>query len=313
MRRLRRVPRTAVVVGRPRVACRAWSRSEHQFPTFSFLAIAETVNSRLRSSPTFWLVRTVHERQKRSTNSLTCDVKRSWNESNFGWFLRRRLPSMIDNAARGSVFEPTPLSPSTNTDAIPVSLNIEHYPQANRSSLTGNAPVHDRSSSIRSTSALRVCHPRILNKLVARFQVNRIITHRLRSCEIRFFPIVPILALVILPIETEANAGQEKTDPFRGRSGRSRRGNEAQRLRVPRPQRADADSLSAISPPGPKDDDQLPLHPLFQKSTIPISLNLNSCESITDAGLAHLKDIRPLRAIRSAERVTNDGLKHLMI
>jgi Leucine-rich repeat (LRR) protein len=64
--------------------------------------------------------------------------------------------------------------------------------------------------------------------------------------------------------------------------------------------------------PGPKDADLEGLQPLLKKSPIPVSLNLNSSEAITDAGVAHLAHVATLSEVAlGGTRVTNDGLKHL--
>ncbi len=62
--------------------------------------------------------------------------------------------------------------------------------------------------------------------------------------------------------------------------------------------------------PGPTDADLEKLRPLLLKSSKPIYLNLNQCPSITDAGVAHLKDVPKLQRLAlGGTKVTDAGLK----
>jgi Leucine-rich repeat (LRR) protein len=61
-----------------------------------------------------------------------------------------------------------------------------------------------------------------------------------------------------------------------------------------------------------KDDDLKQLRPLLEKSTLPIRLNLNGAAGITDAGLAHLKDLPTLQSLALSEvKFTPAALKNL--
>lgn len=62
--------------------------------------------------------------------------------------------------------------------------------------------------------------------------------------------------------------------------------------------------------PGPTDADLATLRPPLLQSARPIHLNLNQCSSISDAGVAHLKDIPSLRRLSvGGTKVTDEGLK----
>jgi internalin A len=62
--------------------------------------------------------------------------------------------------------------------------------------------------------------------------------------------------------------------------------------------------------PGPTDADLEKLRPLLLESPTPVYLNLNQCPSISDAGVAHLKDVPTLRRLAlGGTKVTDAGLK----
>src|SRR5262249_51205676 len=61
-----------------------------------------------------------------------------------------------------------------------------------------------------------------------------------------------------------------------------------------------------------KDDDLKNLRPHLQKSPLPVALSLSGASGITDAGLAHLKDLTTLVSLGLGDvKYTDAGLKNL--
>jgi Leucine-rich repeat (LRR) protein/uncharacterized protein (DUF1330 family) len=64
--------------------------------------------------------------------------------------------------------------------------------------------------------------------------------------------------------------------------------------------------------PGLKDADLETMRPVLLRSVVPIKLNLNGCESITDAGIAHLRGVHTIRVLQiESKQFTDEGMQHL--